>query len=479
MRRLPIRWQFTLWFGATLAAVLIAFSLIFSLAMRHQLQASVDNALSEEWREITADMKLAPTVPDMLRELQRGYAEHGEFQFEVKSAATGKTVFRSREFEGQPPLEPVTPPEPGNVRFESRLLPGVGRSRTLSAIADGPGGPYMVLASTSLESFEHQMSLLTMVLVASGPLALGLALIGGYTLARRTLSPVDRIVEVANRITASDLQQRVEIANADDELGRLAQTINSLIDRLQKAIEEMRRFTADAAHELRTPLAVLRSGIEVALRSPRSADEYRQALQAAAGESNRLARLADQLLFLSRQEAGMTQIEREVVRLDALLRDVAEQFEVSAQEAGVVLIVEPLEAFAVRGDDISLSRVFFNALENAIKYTPQGGRVTVRARPAGSIVRIEVEDTGVGIAPEHSSHLFKRFYRAENRPDRDRKGAGLGLAIAQSAVMAHGGKIGLESQVGRGTILYVELPLIEVAPSSKAHGWDALTPDPP
>jgi two-component system, OmpR family, heavy metal sensor histidine kinase CusS len=478
MRRLPIRWQFTAWFGATLAAVLIAFSLTFSLAMRHQLLASVDNEISEEWREITAEMNLAPTVPDMLRQLQRGFAEHGEFQFEVRSVATGNTIFRSREFEGQPPLEAGTPPESGNARFESRKLPGVGWSRVLSAVADGPGGPYAVLASTSLESFEHQMSLLTMVLVASGPIALGLALVGGYTLARRALSPVDRMVEVANRITASDLQQRVEIVNAGDELGRLAQTINSLIDRLQKAIEEMRRFTADAAHELRTPLAVLGSGIEVALRSPRSADEYRQALQAAAGESNRLARLADQLLFLSRQEAGMTQIEREDVRLDALLRDVAEQFEVPAKEAGVVLVVEPLEAFTVRGDDIRLSRVFFNALENAIKYTPPGGRVTVRARTAGARVRIEVEDTGIGIASEHLSHLFKRFYRAEPRPDRDRKGAGLGLAIAQSAVMAHGGKIWLESQVGRGTILYVELPLIEVAPSSKERGCDAPTAEP-
>ena len=134
-------------------------------------------------------------------------------------------------------------------------------------------------------------------------------------MARRALSPVDRIVDVANRITASDLQQRVEAVNPKDELGRLSQTINSLIDRLQKAIEETRRFTADAANgELRTPLAVLRSGIEVALRSPRSAEDYRRALEAAADESNRLAKLADQLLFLSRQDAGMTQIEREEVR---------------------------------------------------------------------------------------------------------------------------------------------------------------------
>jgi heavy metal sensor kinase len=465
MSRMPIRWQFTLWFGATLAAVLIAFSLLLSVVMRHQLLASVDGELSEELREITAEMGLAKTTPDMLRQLQRGFAEHGEFHFEVRSR-TGETVFHSRKLEGRPTLEPAAPPEAGSSQFESRSLPGIGRSRVVLATVAGPGGPYAVRAATSLDSFEHQMSLLTTVLVASGPVALGLALIGGYTLARRALSPVDRIVEVANRITATDLHQRVEIANAGDELGRLAQTINSLIDRLQKAIEEMRRFTADAAHELRTPLAVLRSGIEVSLRTPRSADEYRRALEAAADESHRLTRLADQLLFLSRQEAGMMQIEREEVRLDALLKDVADQFEAPAREAGVTLAVEPIEPCSVRGDDVRLSQVFFNALDNAIKYTPPGGRVSLRARSVGARLRIEVEDTGIGISPEHLGHVFKRFYRAEPPPNGERNGAGLGLAIAQSAVAAHGGEIWLESYVGRGTVLRVELPLMEGVPSS-------------
>lgn len=459
MTRLPIRWQFTLWFGATLAGVLVVFSVLLLIVMRHQFLSMVDDELAEELREFTTEMGLAQTVPDMRRQLDRRFAEHGDYYFLV-TAPNGQPVFRSRKLEAQPLPKPLASPEPETLEFTGGKVPGLGPSRLASTIAAGPGGPYVVHAATSSDSFEHQMSLLTTVLVASGPVALGLALIGGYTLGRRVLSPVDRIVEVANRITATDLHQRVEILNPGDELGRLAQTINSLIDRLQRAIEEMRRFTADAAHELRTPLAVLRSGVEVALRVPRSPDEYRKALEAAADESQRLTRLADQLLFLSRQEAGMMQIEREEVRLDALLKDVVDQFEGPAHEAGIALSIEPIEPCSVCGDDVRLSQVFFNALDNAIRYTPRGGRVAVRARPVGPRVRIEVEDTGGGISAEHLRHVFKRFYRADPPPQGERNGAGLGLAIAKSAVAAHGGEIWLNSQVGRGTVLSVELPLM-------------------
>jgi two-component system, OmpR family, heavy metal sensor histidine kinase CusS len=468
VNRLPIRWQFTIWFGTTLAAALLVFSLLLSLLMRRELLASLDGEIAEELREIAAEMSLATKVPEMLTQLRRGFYDHGEYHFDVRRPS-GETIFRGRAFEDQAAWEPQPPPEPGSPRFQSQNVPGVGPGRVGAVIAEGPGGPYVVRAATSLEWFNHQMSLLLTIVTASVPVALGLALVGGYLLARRALSPVDRIVETANRITVSDLHQRVEPLNAGDELGRLAQTINSLIDRLQKAIEEMRRFTADAAHELRTPLAVLRSGIELALRAPRSADEYRHALEAAAIEAQRLARVADQLLFLTRQEAGMAQIELEEVRLDALLKDVADRFEGPAQEAGVTLEVEPLEPCTVRGDDIRLSQVFFNALDNALKYTPRGGRVTVRARPDGPRVRVEVVDTGTGIAPEHLAHVFKRFYRAEPQPAGDRGGAGLGLAIAQSTVVAHGGDISLESHVGQGTVLRLELPLVESSLPSDEH----------
>jgi heavy metal sensor kinase len=457
MRGLPIRWQFTLWFGATLALLLFGFSLLLFGVMRHQLLAAVDTGLQEELREITNEISLAKKPSDLLEQAKRRFLEHGDYHFQLLDPA-GKVFFQSRVFDGQPALPMLAPAASGSLRFETRELPKLEACRVVTSVVEGPGGRYTIHAATSLEPFEQQISVLVTVLVASGPVALACGLVGGYTLARRALSPVERMVDVANRITATDLHQRVEVLNPNDELGRLAQTLNALIDRLQKAIEEMRRFTADAAHELRTPLAVLRSGIEVALRSPRSAEEYRQALEAAADEANRLTRLADQLLFLSRQAAGMMQLDRDEMRLDALVKDVAEQFAGRSQEAGVTLAVEPLEPFTVRGDDIRLSQVFYNVLDNAIKYTPRGGRVSVRGRAVDHRVEIQVEDNGIGIPPSHVSHVFKRFYRVEQSRNSERGGSGLGLSIAQSAVEAHGGSISIESTPGGGTVVSIRLP---------------------
>jgi heavy metal sensor kinase len=465
MSRLPIRWQFTLWFGATLAAILFGFSLLLFVVMRQQLLGAVDSGLQEELREITNEIGLARQLPEMLAETQRRFLEHGVYHFQMADS-NGKILFQSRALERHPPLVAPSENAASDLQFDTRDLPELGPCRVVASAVDGPGGRYVVLAATSLEPFERQMSLLMTVLLASGPIALLSGIGGGYTLARRALSPVDRIVEVANRITATDLHQRVEVLNPNDELGRLAQTFNALIDRLQKAIEEMRRFTADAAHELRTPLAVLRSGIEVALRAPRTDSEYRQALQAAVDETNRLTRLAEQLLFLSRQEAGMMQIDREEMRLDALLKDVAEQFATRADEAGVTLVVEPLAAWTVRGDDVRLSQVFYNVLDNAIKYTPRGGRITVRGRAVDDRVEIEIEDTGSGISPQHTPHVFKRFYRAEPARNGEPDGSGLGLAIAQSAIVAHGGTISIQSRSGDGTVVEISLPRVERQPFS-------------
>jgi heavy metal sensor kinase len=457
LSRLPIRWQFTLWFGATLAFLLFGFSLLLFTVMRHQLLAAVDGGLLEELREITNEISLARKYSEMVEQTERRFVEHGAYHFQMIDPG-GTVLLQSVAFSGQPPLSAPAAKGSDAPAFGTRDLPQLGPCRLVTSVVEGPGGRYVVHAATSLDPYEQQLSLLVTVLVASGPIALVSGLVGGYTLARRALSPVDRIVDVANRITATDLHQRVEVLNPNDELGRLAQTLNALIDRLQKAIEEMRRFTADAAHELRTPLAVLRSGIDVALRAPRSAEEYRQALEAASDEANRLTRLADQLLFLSRQAAGMMQINREEMRLDALVKDVAEQFSGRSEEAGVALTVEPLAPWTVRGDDIRLSQVFFNVLENAIKYTPRGGRVTVCGRAIDHRVEIDVEDTGVGIPTEHLPHVFKRFYRVEQSRNGDRGGAGLGLAIAQSAVEAHGGSISIKSRPGGGTVVSIALP---------------------
>ena len=245
MNRLPIRWQFTLWFGGTLALMLFGFSLLLFVVMRQQLLGAVDGGLQEELREITNEIRLARKLPEMLEETRRRFLEHGVYHFQM-TAPAGNVLFQSRALEGHPPLVSKLGKSPDGLQFDTRDLPGLGRCRMVTSVVDGPGGRYVVHAVTSLAPFDRQSSLLITVLLASGPIALASGLAGGYTLARRALSPVERIVEVANRITATDLHQRVDVLNPNDELGRLARTFNALIDRLQKAIEEMQRFTADA-----------------------------------------------------------------------------------------------------------------------------------------------------------------------------------------------------------------------------------------
>lgn len=255
----------------------------------------------------------------------------------------------------------------------------------------------------------------------------------------------------AARISGERLAERIEIVNPEDEFGRLAITFNAMLDRVERAVDELRRFTADAAHELRTPLAVLQSETEIALRANRSPEEYRRVIEAALRESTRLSRLADRLLLLTRHDAGLLPEADDEVPLDALVQDVVEQLGTTAREKGGGLDVERLEECVVEGDDVQLSQVLFNLVENAVKYTPTGGRVSVRMQRRNGDVWLSVADTGIGIAPEDLPHVCERFYRTDKSRHSATGGAGLGLAICQAIVLRHRGELQIESTPERGT----------------------------
>jgi signal transduction histidine kinase len=237
-----------------------------------------------------------------------------------------------------------------------------------------------------------------------------------------------------------------------------------MIARLRDSVRQMQQFTADAAHELRTPLAVLQTEAEVALRTARSVDDYRKVVESTLHESRRLARLASQLLQLSQCDTQSFEIVHEEVPLDAVVADVAEQLQTQAARQGIRLEVANLHECSVTGDDIQLSQVFFNLIDNAIKYTPRGGRVSVSSTINDGTVTITVADTGPGIATEHLPHVFDRFYRADRSRTEATGGAGLGLAICKAIVEAHGGKIAAASSVGAGTQFLVTFPLLKVPP---------------
>jgi heavy metal sensor kinase len=278
-------------------------------------------------------------------------------------------------------------------------------------------------------------------------------------LARRALRPVDRMTETARRISAEHLTGRVDETGGGDELDRLAQTLNAMLGRLDAAFQEMRQFTADASHELQTPLTILKGEMEVALRSPRSPEEYQRILKSSLEEIDRIARLVEGLLLLARADAGVLRMDRRPLDLAQLVEEVYGQTRVLAEARSLNLRLGAVEPVSVQGDYAHLRRLLLNLVDNAVKYTPPGGHVTISVQPSGGWAAMRVEDTGMGIPPEDRERIFQRFHRSAEARSRGNGGAGLGLCIARSIAEAHGGRIEVESTTGRGSTFTVLLPI--------------------
>jgi len=311
---------------------------------------------------------------------------------------------------------------------------------------------------------------LLVVIVALSPVML-LASIGiGYLLAGRTLRPLHSLVDEVQAITdGRSLHKRLAPLGTGDELARLTDTLNAMLARLERSFASLRRFTADASHELKTPLTVLRSGIERALRHPRTAPEVMGVLDETLGELNSMTEIVESLLVLARADEGRAPLHRESLDLRELLAEVAETGGLLGEQAEVTVRVSmPPGPVELAADRMRLRQLLLNLLTNAIKYTPAGGRVDVRTEIVRDEVSIEVRDTGVGIAPGDLPHIFDRFWRADAARSRAgmRSGVGLGLAICKWVAEAHGGSIDVKSRPGRGTTFVVTIPLGEVPEES-------------
>jgi heavy metal sensor kinase len=461
MRNLSIRWRLTLWYGAVLTAILAGFSGAVYLLMHHHLLGLTDAALTEESADLAADVGRCKSPADFPRELGLRYASHEGDEFQVSTEA-GASLFRSEGLsaEGLPFFRPVTPL--ARPAFTTLALGHLGHWRMASRLVAHPSHPMVVQAAVSLLPNDQAQRELLAVLLLTGPLALAGALGGGYLLARKALAPVDRMVATAKEITATRLNRRLDSIHSQDEIGGLATTLNDMISRLERSFEEVRRFTADAAHELRTPLATMRTEAEVALRSPRSPEQDGRVLENLLEQIERLTRLVSQLLFLCREDTGIGAGRFQPVRLDELVREVGDHMEVAAREKGVELTVEPPLHSRVSGDADRLRQLFFYLLDNAIKYTPPGGTVMVGGdSPNGQAqVSIIVADTGIGIPAEHLPSVFDRFYRVDSSHSSETDGTGLGLAICRSIAEAHGGRIEIDSTEGRGTSVKLFLPAL-------------------
>jgi heavy metal sensor kinase len=308
--------------------------------------------------------------------------------------------------------------------------------------------------SPLLDTLRH---LLRQILLGL-PLVMLIAGLGGFLLASQALRPIDHITRTAQAISASDLSLRIGYQGPADEVGRLATTFDGMLDRMQAAFERERRFTADASHELRTPLTTLKGRIGVTLNRPRTRAEYEDTLRGLEREVDRLSRLSTDLLLLARLDQRRLQWQPRALQLSEVLDPVVEQLRPLAEDKSLMLTDEVPQGLVIYGDSDQLTRLFLNLLDNAVKYTPRGGQVSIRAEDRGAEIGVSICDTGPGIAPEHLPHLFKRFYRVQTARSRDTGGAGLGLAVAYEIARRHGGTLEVESEPGKGSTFTVRLP---------------------
>jgi heavy metal sensor kinase len=318
---------------------------------------------------------------------------------------------------------------------------------------------------------DEQLHEILGVLVFGLPVIVALAGAGGYVLARRALAPIDYLAAEARRITADRLHARLSVSNEHDEIGRLTAVINDTFARLEASFGQLRRFTADASHELRTPLSVIRAIGELGLDDARTPAEYRDAIGSMLEEVDRLTRLVETLLRLSRADAGTIPLSREVLDLGDLARAVTTSLGILAEERGQWLRVDAAEGVRVAADRVVLSDAITNVVDNAIKYGPADSTIDVRVDGDAGHAILTVTDQGPGIAPEHRDRIFDRFYRVDEGRSRAAGGTGLGLAIAKWAVEANGGDIALESAGTRSTFR-VSLPRVPGSSTLPATNGD-------
>jgi heavy metal sensor kinase len=297
------------------------------------------------------------------------------------------------------------------------------------------------------------------LLVVAIPIALTVSLAGGWFLAGRALRPVDEITLAAQRIAAGDLSQRLSMTAAHDEIGRLAATFNNMIGRLDASFRQIRQFTSDASHELRTPLTVMKGETDLILRRSRPMEDYKSVLESNLEEIDRMTRIVDELLFLSRADTGEVKIEALPVALQALVEDVHRQATLLGHDQNIEVMLGTVMPVVVQGDDLRLRELLLNLVENAMKYSHPGGKVEIALLKDGREARLSITDHGIGIAPADHKKIFQRFFRTDVARTHTKKGTGLGLAICAWIADLHKGRVEVQSDLGQGSTFTVVLPL--------------------
>jgi heavy metal sensor kinase len=447
-----VRVQLTLWYVAAMTLVLA----VYAGAILAYVSRSASQLLNQQLR---SDFQWATVMVEQTPE--GGITWNGEEAIEEHPwlqvwGADGKLLFRNDVALGQPDVGLGLSNLADDTFVSVPISDGVPL-RVLSRRGEIAGSPVVIQVGRSEQALRQQIRTVALILLLGLPVGVATAGLGGYMLARRALTPIERMTERAETITAERLSDRLPVSNPDNEMGRLATVFNATLARLEESFEQMRRFTADVSHELRTPLTAIRSVGEVGLRGRRDEAGYRAIIGSMLEEVDRLAGLVDRLLTLSRAETGVATRSIEAVALKDLADTVVADLAVLAEEKSQQVVVEAHGSPRGLGDRLMLRQALINLVDNAIKFAPADTAIVIRIVESASQAVIDVVDRGPGIPAGAREHIFDRFFRASSAPA-DVAGTGLGLSIAKSAVEASGGMLTLEHTDQRGTTFRITLP---------------------
>lgn len=459
--------RLTLWYAGALLAVLALACGFLGYRLHAHILKQADAVLMDEAQEIQALLEEAPDLSwiDRLRSELAGRTRL-RIHFRLLDRLGGEVAPSGSKFPwSRIPLEPDSWKGSGGYRSRSlqwRKLP----HRELTVRLKGRDQSFFLQMGMDLKLLRNAMGNFYRNVLILIPTALFVCVAGGWLLARRSLSPIKQIATTASRISSYNLDERLHNRGTGDELDELVTTINSMLDRLNRSFEEIRKFSADVAHEVRTPLCAMRGEAELVLSRSHTAEQYQEVLERFLEQFDRLNRLTNGLLLLARFEARAHVDHTERLELGGLLQGLVELFDALAEEKGIKLQLWKEGETMTLGDRALLQQAFGNLIHNALKYTPRGGKVELKCFPEGNWVWAGVEDTGIGIPPQDLPHVFKRFYRVDKASPRETGGSGLGLSISKRILEAHGGEICIHSTQGRGTRVEVRLPKICNGPSA-------------
>jgi heavy metal sensor kinase len=456
--------KMTLWYVLTFLISALVICTFLYLGLRHLLFKEIDQFLLDETKEMEKVLSQEPKETNFLMRFEDEVMarKYYPFFFQILDNE-GKPLYVSKEFR-----------ETGYVANDQVLTNARNRKETREELHSSGGeigfriistplykdgklaeiiqlGTHLYFVRKNLSRFRNN------ILIAL-PIILVLGALGGWVLSRRSLSPIGYIAAKAQNITSENLSRRLTPRGTDDEMDDLIRTINEMIARLESSFKRMAEFTADASHELKTPICAMRGEAEVLLLKERKAEEYQEGLVHFIEQFDRLNQMINDLILLSKFDATQVELKMAPLRLDLLIKDLCNLFQVLAEQNNIALEMGTIEEVTVLGDKVRLQQLFTNLIDNAIKYTSEGSiRVAVEKNQEGALVKIS--DTGIGIPKEEQEKIFKRFYRVDKSRSRETGGVGLGLSIAEWIATSHHGRIEVDSEINQGSTFTVYLPI--------------------